>query len=265
MTLPLPNQVVPLHAPASWRQVDFISDVHLQEGEPETAKAWQAYLERPERADALFILGDLFEVWVGDDGLIDPDAFVGRCAGALRRYSQTTPTYFLCGNRDFLLGSTALDACGMKGLVDPTVLEFQGRRWLLSHGDALCIEDTDYQQFRRLVRSADWKTDFLSRPFAERAAVARQLRDQSEARKRDMAHAPDTWADVDAVAARQWLQESGADTLIHGHTHRPREHDLGQGLRRVVLSDWDAASSPPRLEVLRLSADGLRRIALSAL
>lgn len=263
MTSPLPARLEPLLAPASWQEVDFISDIHLHTGDPRTAQAWRDYLRRPQPADALFILGDLFEVWVGDDELDDPGSFASACAGDLRGYSQATPTFFLCGNRDFLLGATALKACGMQGLGDPTVLEFQGHRWLLSHGDALCLDDTDYQAFRQQVRSSSWQREFLARPLADRVALARDMRERSESHKRGMAHAPDTWADVDAEAARAWMEVTGAATLIHGHTHRPADHDLGQGLTRVVLSDWDAAATPPRLEVLRLNHQGWRRISLA--
>lgn len=263
MTPPLPERLEPLKAPTSWRTVDFISDVHLHAGEPQTAQAWSDYLLSPSPADALFILGDLFEVWVGDDELDDHRSFARRCADTLRRFSQSTPTFFLCGNRDFLLGSGALQACGMQGLTDPTLLAFLGRRWLLSHGDALCLDDTDYQSFRQRVRSEAWQRDFLARSLSERTAQARDMRERSEARKQGMAHDPDTWADVDADAARAWLAFSGAETLIHGHTHRPRDHDLGQGLTRVVLSDWDATATPPRLEVLRLNDAGWHRIPLA--
>src|SRR5690606_29513446 len=128
------------------------------------------------------------------------------------------------------------------------VLVFQGRRWLLSHGDALCLDDTDYMRFRAQVRQAAWQQDFLAQPLARREAIARDLRAQSEARKRRTGHDPSLWADVDAAAARGWLQRAAADTLIHGHTHRPAEHALGDGLRRVVLSDWDARATPPRAE-----------------
>jgi UDP-2,3-diacylglucosamine hydrolase len=224
-------------------------------------RAWLNYLQRApaQRADALFILGDLFEVWIGDDVLDDPDSFASECAAALKVHSRDTPTYFLCGNRDFLLGETALAACGMQRLSDPTVLEFQQRRWLLSHGDELCLADRDYLQFRAQVRSPDWQNAFLSKPLAQRESVARDLRLRSEARKRSLAHDPELWADVDAGAARSWLASARADTLIHGHTHRPANHDLGAGLHRVVLSDWDASARPPRLQVLRLNAAGLER------
>lgn len=265
-----PDRFATLRAPAHWQAVDFISDLHLQAAEPATLTLWQHYLQQPpvQRADALFILGDLFEVWIGDDVLTPqvPDttpSFWQTCAQLLREHSRHTPVYFMRGNRDFLLGAHALSTCGMQGLDDPTVLEFHGQRWLLSHGDALCLADTDYQQFRAVVRSADWQRDFLAKPLSEREAIARGLREQSEARKRGSAHDPSLWADVDAGAAREWLQVAGSQTLIHGHTHRPDQHDLGQGLRRVVLSDWDPTALPPRADVLRLRAqDGLQRLPL---
>jgi UDP-2,3-diacylglucosamine hydrolase len=265
MTTASVDRFAELRAPAHWQAVDFISDLHLQPGEPDTVRAWQAYLQRApaQRADALFILGDLFEVWIGDDVLDGTGSFASDCASALKAHSRDTPTYFLCGNRDFLIGQRALSACGMQGLSDPTVLDFQHHRWLLSHGDELCLDDTDYLQFRAQVRSPAWQAAFLSRPLAEREALARDMRQRSEARKRSLAHDPELWADVDAGAARSWLTSAGADTLIHGHTHRPAVHELGDGRRRVVLSDWDASAQPPRLQVLRLSAAGLERLPLA--
>jgi UDP-2,3-diacylglucosamine hydrolase len=253
-----------LRAPAHWQTVDLISDIHLQASEPATLDAWERCLDRPvaQRPDALFILGDLFEVWVGDDALQQPDTLAARCATRLYAHSLHTPTFFLHGNRDFLLRQDALTACGMQALHDPTVLDFQGTRYLLTHGDALCLDDTEYQAFRAMVRGPDWQTAFLARPLSERQATARGLREQSEARKRLSANDPDRWADVDHEAARAWLAHADALTLIHGHTHRPGEHDLGDGRRRVVLSDWDAAAHPPRAEVLRLGARGWRRLPL---
>lgn len=254
-------------APANWQAVDVISDLHLQAEEPETFNAWVAYLGRPasERADALFILGDLFEVWVGDD-VLSPRAFPSvdhafwrACAAALRAYSAHAPVYFMPGNRDFLLGPAGLDACGMQGLSDPTVLVFLEQRWLLSHGDALCLADTDYMRFRAQVRDPAWQHAFLAQPLTQREAVARDLRTQSEAHKRTTGNDPSLWADVDTPAACDWLRRADAATLIHGHTHRPATHDLGEGLQRVVLSDWDLRAQPPRGEVLRLDAQGLHR------
>lgn len=262
MAFVLTDRFAELRAPAHWQAVDFISDLHLQATDPATLELWRAYLQTDpaSRADALFILGDLFEVWIGDDALRDPHAFVSTCAGLLHAHSRHTPVYFMHGNRDFLLGPAAADACGMQILEDPTVLDMHDQRWLLSHGDALCLDDTDYLRFRAQVRGIDWQTAFLSRPLQEREATARGIREQSEARK--LANDPTRWADVDTEAARDWLRQGTAGTLIHGHTHRPAEHVMGPALRRVVLSDWDAGATPPRAEVLRLNATGLHRLPL---
>lgn len=254
-------------APAHWRAVDCISDLHLQASETATFDVLCRWLTRPvaRRADALVILGDLFEVWVGDDALqgdgVDA-AFWRCCAQALREHSRDTPTWFMPGNRDFLLGAQGLRACGLQALADPTLLSLAGQHWLLSHGDALCLADTDYQRFRAQVRGAAWRQDFLARPLHERESVARELRQQSAARQQHRRVDPKLWADVDASAARAALRAAGADTLVHGHTHRPATHDLGDGLQRVVLSDWDAAATPPRAQVLRLSACGTERLAV---
>jgi UDP-2,3-diacylglucosamine hydrolase len=236
-------------APSHWRQIDFISDLHLQASEPATFAAWQHTLHNTS-ADALFILGDLFEVWVGDDVAADLNAssFEAQCARVLQATTQRLPVYFMHGNRDFLLGPAFARTCGMTLLADPTVLCLGDERWLLSHGDALCLDDTDYLQFRAQVRSAAWQQTFLDQPLAQRQTIARALRAQSESRK----HSGVAYADVDAQAARDWLHTAQAGTLIHGHTHRPADHALGQGLRRIVLSDWDAAAQPPRQQMLSL-------------
>lgn len=264
----LPGRFAELRAPAHWQTVDFISDLHLQANEPATFDTWRRYLERPfsERADALFILGDLFEVWVGDDvlgqgGTPDHD-FWRACADVIRAHAALTPVYFMVGNRDFLLGSEAAQACGMKLLDDPTALSFLGQRWLLSHGDALCLADTDYMRFRQQVRQPKWQHAFLEKPLEERETIARELRQQSEARKLSTAGDPHGWADVDHPAAQQWLLHARAQSLIHGHTHRPAEHSLGEGLQRVVLSDWEVGGQHPRAEVLRISAQGMQRISM---
>lgn len=243
-----------LAVPEGWRAVDFISDLHLQAAEPETFGAWRRYMAATH-ADAVFILGDLFEVWVGDDAADEP-GFAADCAAVLRGAAAKRPVFFLHGNRDFLVGEAFLRGCGVTPLRDPAVLTFQGRRWLLTHGDALCLADTDYLAFRAQVRQPAWQQSFLAQPLDQRKAIARGMRQESEHRKQAM-HA---LADVDADAARGWLRAARAPLMLHGHTHRPAEHDLGGGLRRIVLSDWDAAASPPRLQVLRLTAEGTRRI-----
>lgn len=205
---------------------------------------------RETRADAVFILGDLFEAWVGDDAA--SEGFESQCAAAMRHTAARIPVFFMRGNRDFLVGPAFMAQCNCALLGDPAVLEFAGQRWLLSHGDELCLADTDYLKFRALVRSASWQQDFLAKPLAERKAVARDLRERSEAKKR----LSTTYADVDAGAALAWLREAGARHMIHGHTHRPASHVLGPDLHRIVLSDWDIAAQPPRAEVLRISLGG---------
>lgn len=242
-------------ADAAWRAVDFISDLHLWEQGKRTFQAFRSWLGRSD-ADALFILGDLFEAWIGDDTRNQP--FIADCVEALANFGLGRPLYFLCGNRDFLIGPEMLAACRMQALSEPTRLDAFGQRLLLSHGDALCLDDTDYLRFRAMVRDPAWQASFLARSVAERAAIARHIRSDSQSRK-DASPDPALWADVDAVEARHWLQRSGAQTLVHGHTHRPGEHDLGDGLRRIVLSDWDLDSPQPRGEVLRLDATGWHR------
>jgi UDP-2,3-diacylglucosamine hydrolase len=247
-------------APVGWRAVDFISDLHLQAAHSATFEAWQHYMAHTP-ADAMFILGDLFEVWVGDDMVKAADdseaAFIRRCQHVLHTTAQRLPVYFIHGNRDFLLGQAFASECDMNLLSDPTVLTFDGQRWLLSHGDALCLDDVDYQRFRQQVRSRAWQADFLAKPLAQRQTIAHDLRAQSESRKTSGA----SYADADKNMTLQWLHTTQASTLIHGHTHQPADHTLpaqeGQPLRRLVLSDWDAEAMPPRLEVLRLTLGAL--------
>lgn len=256
-----------LLAPGAWRSVDFISDLHLQPNEPATFDAWRAFLRgevagAPDVspvADALFILGDLFEVWVGDDVLDsdDPAApFWRACADAIAERARLTPVFFMAGNRDFLIGPVASERMGWQVLSDPTVLQLGQHRTLLSHGDALCVDDTDYQAFRKTVRQSVWQRDFLSLSLADRLKVARDLRERSQARKDAMGSDPSLWADVDHAAAAQWLKQARAHRLIHGHTHRPGHHKWRDGLEREVLSDWELGSTQPRSEVLRLHVSG---------
>lgn len=254
---PLPADLATLQAPAAWQAIDFISDLHLAEDTPHGVAAWQRYL-RETRADAVFILGDLFEIWVGDDAR--HAGFEAHGAAILADSASRRPTAFMCGNRDFLLGREMLEACGVTALADPTVLCAFGARTLLTHGDALCVADLDYQQFRRQVRSPQWQRDFLAQPLAERRAQARAMREISEQRK--ATQAPEAWVDVDTDAALAWLRQAGAQTLIHGHTHRPASQTLAPGLVRHVLSDWELDhGAQPRAEVLRWQAGGLTRLA----
>lgn len=246
-------------APADWTAIDFISDLHLAEDTPRTFEAWAAHL-RDTPASAVFILGDLFEVWIGDDAR--HTGFEARCADVLAEAASRRTVAFMCGNRDFLVGTDLLRECGVRALPDPTVLVAFGERLLLSHGDALCLDDVDYQRFRAQVRSPAWQRDFLAKPLAERAQIARAMREHSEQRKRSMT--PAGWSDIDKSTAVRWMHESQTPTLIHGHTHRPAHEDLAPGFLREVLSDWDLDHpGTPRAEVLRLKRSGLSRIPLS--
>lgn len=237
-----------LLAPSHWCTLDFISDVHLFEQDRPTFDAWKAYLERCP-ADALFILGDLFEVWVGDDALIHPSDFSQACIEALRCCARQRPVFFMPGNRDFLVGDDLLQWTGMQRLPDPCTLVFHGQRLALTHGDALCTDDLPYQQFRAEVRTTQWKRNFLAKPLAQRDAIARAIRQDSENRKQ-----ANGYTDVNATAVQALLDSLGAEVLIHGHTHEGSTHALGASRQRVVLSDWCATATPPRLEVLRLQA-----------
>ena len=236
-----------LVAPSRWTCVDFISDLHLQASDPLTFHTWRDYLLNTA-ADAVFILGDLFEVWVGDDVLSQDGGFERQCADVLRTAAARTDVYIMHGNRDFLMGPALMAACGCTLLEEPSVLSFAGQRWLLAHGDAQCLDDTDYMQFRAQVRSHEWQRDFLARSLTERIALARGIRAQSEARK----SSDRVYDDVDFQAANNLLDSAEARYMVHGHTHRPAKHALEADRERLVLSDWDLCAQPPRAEVLRL-------------
>ncbi|MEO6280119.1 UDP-2,3-diacylglucosamine diphosphatase [Roseateles sp.] len=244
-----------LTAPVQWRQVDLLSDLHLGPDTPGTlARLEQHLAETP--AQAVLLLGDIFEVWVGDDARHEP--FEAGVVRLLHHASQRLDLFFMPGNRDFLVGPELLLDAGVTALPDPTVLDAFGQRWLLAHGDEQCLDDAAYQAWRATSRSAAWQADFLAKPLVDRQAFGRQARAQS--RKSQAAQLMST--DLDADACRTLLAEAGATTLIHGHTHRPAAHGLGDGLRRVVLSDWDLDATPPRGDVIRLSAAGLQRLPL---
>jgi UDP-2,3-diacylglucosamine hydrolase len=248
-----------LTAPPAWQSVEFISDLHLQADEPQTFDAWRRYMAT-SRADALFILGDLFEVWVGDE-VIDEPGFAADCAAVMQAASQRMPIFVMHGNRDFLMGDGLMRTCGATLLDDPTVLTFGGARWLLTHGDALCISDTNYMRFRAQVRETAYQHAFLAKPLEERLAIGRAMRAESEALKGGGAR-PD-YGTVDDELAARWLEAADARTMIHGHTHRPREHDMGRGLTRIVLADWEPTATPARCEVLRVDVWGAQRVSLA--
>lgn len=245
-------------APEHWQALDVISDLHLCEAMPHTFQAWARHMCQTN-ADAVFILGDLFEVWVGDDMRTRP--FEAQCLDVLANASSRLQVFMMVGNRDFLLGIDMLQASGMMGLPDPTVLVAWDQRIVLSHGDALCLDDLPYQAFRKQVRAADWQSAFFALPLAERLQIAAQIRRVSASRQQFDGAAG---ADVDAAEAVRWLHALGAAELVHGHTHRPGSNDLAPGFKRHVLSDWDLDHAQ-RAEVVRLTRHGFERLPPSAM
>jgi UDP-2,3-diacylglucosamine hydrolase len=228
----------------------FISDLHLDPSRPDITDQALAFLDSGTRDDeALYILGDLFEAWVGDD---DPEPEKRRVIARLKQLSDAgLPCYFMHGNRDFMIGEAFAAASGCALLPDPTVIELHGQRVLLMHGDTLCTDDHEYQAFRRVARNPDWQRAMLARPLAERLAIARQLRETSAA---SMAGKSMEIMDVNQEAVAAAMREHGVYTLLHGHTHRPAVHHFQVDDRpamRIVLGDWYTQGS-----VLSWDADG---------
>jgi UDP-2,3-diacylglucosamine hydrolase len=235
----------------------FISDLHLDPARPAITALLLEFLHGEARgADALFVLGDLFEAWVGDD---DDGELAGEVRAALRALAGTgVPVYFIRGNRDFLLGQDYADAAGMTLLPDPCVLQLRGEPTLLLHGDLLCTDDEKYLAFRRQVRDPAWQAQFLAQPLAQRRAFAAQARAASFAAQQAQ---PLAIGDAHPDAVATMLQRYDLRRMIHGHTHRPAVHDLqidGVPHQRIVLGDWYEQGS-----VLRLDDAG--RYALSSL
>lgn len=246
-----------LMAPSDWRVVEIIADLHLQPSQPDTLALWQRYLDN-STASAIFILGDLFEVWVGDDVLDEAANFESECVAILRMAAARRPVFFMPGNRDFLTGPQFLARSGMIGMADPCVLVWGARRILMSHGDALCLDDVPYQQFRALSRSPQWQQQILAQPLAARRALGRSIRSESEQRKQSGT----PYADADPVMTARWMRQARADWLIHGHTHQPADHPLPDGSMRIVLSDWHLDAYTHRAEVVRMTPQCWQRIAL---
>ena len=216
----------------------FISDLHLTDERPEANERLIELLEKKARgADALYILGDFFESWIGDDDLEDPfNAVVAGLLGEISR--RGVPVYLMHGNRDFLIGERFCAATGAKLLADPSVHEIQGVRTLLMHGDTLCTDDLDYQNWRRIARSEAWQREFLSKPLAERRRAIVGMREKS---KEVVQGKPAEIMDVNDAAVAQAMRTHAVTRLVHGHTHRPGRHALtidGQPAQRWVLPDW---------------------------
>ncbi len=230
----------------------FISDLHLDAERPAITELFGRFLEGQARdAEALYILGDLFEAWVGDDDPSDTGAFV---ASRLRALSDAgTPVYFIHGNRDFLLGDDYARRAGMAILTDPAVVMLYGQPTLLMHGDTLCTDDVAYQAFRTQTRDPDWQARFLAQPLSARLAFAHAARAASQAHQSGLQAqgTMETITDVAPATVDATLARFGIDTLIHGHTHRPAVHELGIAggrSRRIVLGDWYEQGSVLRVD-----------------
>lgn len=231
----------------------FISDLHLSSAHPHSAELFLRFARHTApQAEALYILGDLFEYWAGDDDL--DDAFHRLICDTLRSlHAHGTRIYIMHGNRDFLMSAQLAATCHATLLPDPTLLDLYGTATLLTHGDALCTDDAAYQQFRRMVRSEDWRTQFLALPLPQRKAQIEQLRAQSEQSKRVKAM---DIMDASCDAVIDLLRRHHYPRLIHGHTHRPAKHLHqvdGHNCERWVLGDWDSKAS-----ALRCDSSGIR-------
>lgn len=225
--------------------IHFISDLHLSPQSPGATRLFLAYLNGPARsAQSLYVLGDLFEAWPGDDSLDDSDDTYHRSiVEALRVLGDAGVSLFVQhGNRDFLLGDRFAQRCAARLLPDPYVLTLPEWQFVLAHGDHLCTDDTEYQDFRRQVRAPTWQAAFLSKPLAARKAIAATLRQQSEDAKRGKLESARAYLmDVNPAATDDFLRAHGYATFVHGHTHRPATHDHlvdGIHVERWVLADW---------------------------
>jgi len=232
----------------------FVSDLHLDPERPAATELFGRFLEGEARnAGALYILGDLFEAWVGDDDPSTAGAFV---ADRLRALADSgVPVSFIRGNRDFLLGQEYAERAGMTILPDPAVVMLQGEPTLILHGDLMCTDDTAYQQFRAQTRDPRWQAEFLAQPLEARLEFAAKARAASKARYGELQASGQSEAitDVTPTTVREWFKRYGVRRMIHGHTHRPAIHDEGDRHTRIVLGDWYEQGS-----VLRVDAGGAR-------
>lgn len=220
----------------------FISDLHLDASRPGITALFLEFLrEDAAKAEALYILGDFFEAWVGDD---DDDPHHARVMDGLATLTRSgVPVRLMHGNRDFLIGRSFLERTGATLLPEPTVLDLYGTPTLLLHGDTLCTDDKEYQMVRRMLRDPAWQKEYLDKPLSERRAIAAHAREQS---KKHTAAKAEYIMDVNQQAVETTMRQHGVSRMIHGHTHRPAVHRFkadGREMERVVLGDWYEQSS----------------------
>ncbi len=234
----------------------FISDLHLETERPDISKQFLEFLDKEaSEADDLYILGDLFDAWVGDD---DPNTHYFTIKRALRKLVDGgIPVYFMHGNRDFLIGKKFANETGIRILKDPYKVQMYGQKVLLSHGDALCTDDVQYQKIRRMTRDPEWQASMLAKPLKDRLRMAEEARRQSLEQKLNLSM---DIMDVNRDAVKKVIRKFNVDILLHGHTHRPAIHQIDLGRRkaqRIVLGDWYSQGSlvrwdtrGPKLEVM---------------
>ena len=231
----------------------FISDLHLQPAHPATTSAFYDFLERHARhAQQLYLLGDLFEYWAGDDDIADP--FHAELVAALRAVSDGgVSVYWIAGNRDFLVGASFAEAAKLTLLPETWVADIGPQKVVILHGDAQCTQDTKYMEFRAMVRQPAWQQQFTAMPLAQRKAIIAGLR--ADSRKEQGGKSAEIM-DVTPEAIAEVFAQTGADVMIHGHTHRPALHHI-DGKRRYVLPDWEPDASPPRGGWIAIDSDGM--------
>ena len=237
----------------------FISDLHLDPERPAVTELFLELLDtRARTADAIYILGDLFEAWTGDDDNSSMNQAV--CKGLKQCVTAGTPIFIMHGNRDFLLGAQFADSSGCTLLDDPALIDLYGTPALLMHGDLLCTDDEEYMAFRAMVRDTQWQRELLSKSLEERQQIAREMRTRS---REQTGGKPESIMDVNSEAVIKTMTDHQVQRLIHGHTHRPAIHELviaGQPAQRIVLGDWYEQGS-----LLECTANGCRLEALELL
>ena len=219
-------------------EILFISDLHLDRQHPQVIDNFIDFMKtRASKARVLYLLGDLFEVWLGDD---DPAPAFQPVFDALKTFSAHGKLYFMHGNRDFLIGPGLAETLNGSILQDPTIIQLGDNQVALMHGDLLCTDDVDYQNFRQLVRNPQWQHDFLAKPLQERHSIAAGLREKSHLAMQEKQH---EIMDVNLSTVEQTMRDLDVDVLIHGHTHRPAMHHLEGNKKRYVLGDWNPGPS----------------------